>query len=81
MVGGNKTVGLDQKGRIGIVAFDFGFCWGIPILFMALRKLHDVFRFGRATDLPKQTTLYRITDTTLCSTLAASQRLMFQFPA
>lgn len=42
MVGGNQTVGLDHKDRRTIAYFDFGFCWGIPITFMALRKLSDL---------------------------------------
>ena len=41
MVGGNRIVGLDHKERRRIVLFDFGFCWGIPIVFMALRKSSD----------------------------------------
>ena len=41
MIGGNRTVGLDHKDRRRIALFDFGFCWGIPITFMALRQSAD----------------------------------------
>ena len=39
MIGGNKTVGLGRNDRRRIMIFDFGFCWGIPMIFMALREL------------------------------------------
>ena len=38
MIGGNRSVGLGDKDRRRILMFDFSFCWGIPILFMSLRK-------------------------------------------
>lgn len=38
MIGGGRTVGMDRRDRRRIAVFDVGFCWGIPITFMALRK-------------------------------------------
>ena len=37
MIGGNKTVGLNHGDRRRVAIFDLGLCWGIPIIFMALR--------------------------------------------
>ena len=37
-MGGNKTVGFGRSERRRIVIFDFGFCWGIPMVFMGLRE-------------------------------------------
>ena len=48
MLGGNRTVGLDRKGRRRIVLFDFGFCWGIPVIFMAFRKSLNLPSQGQA---------------------------------
>jgi len=39
MIGGKRNVGLDdRRGRRRIAMFDFGFCWGFSVFFMALRK-------------------------------------------
>lgn len=38
MVGGSVAMGLDHRDRRRIAMLDFGFCWGIPVIFMALRK-------------------------------------------
>lgn len=38
MIGGGRTAGLDRRDLRRIAIFDFGFCWGVPVLFMALRE-------------------------------------------
>ena len=38
MIGGNRTVGLNRKDRRRITMLDFALCWGVPVIFMALRK-------------------------------------------
>jgi len=38
LIGGKRNVGLDRRDRGRIAMFDFGFCWGVPVIFMALRK-------------------------------------------
>jgi len=35
MIGGTR---LDDRDRRRIAMFDFAFCWGVPVIFMALRK-------------------------------------------
>ena len=46
MIEGNRSVGMDCKARRGIAMFDRGFCWGIPVTFVALRKSSDSFPDG-----------------------------------
>ena len=38
MIGAGQKVRLDSKDRRRIAMFDFGVCWGFPVIFMALRK-------------------------------------------
>jgi len=38
MIGGGRTAGLDSGDLRRIAMFDFGICWGTPVVFMALRK-------------------------------------------
>ena len=43
MIGGNRAAGLDCRDRKRIAMFDFGFCWGVPVVFMTLRKSSVVY--------------------------------------
>jgi len=38
MIGGGRTAGLDRRDLRRIAIFDFGFCWGVPVIFMVLRR-------------------------------------------
>ena len=59
--------------------FDLGFCWGIPITFMTLRKSPGLFSLMMAEGLPAyQTTSSKITGTILSNTSAVNLRPMFQ---
>ena len=79
MIGGNLTIGLDRRDRRRIAMFDFGFCWGIPVIFMALRKSPVVSPSIMAEELTRlKTTWSKVTDTISSNTLAANQRHTFR---
>ena len=43
MIGAGRAARLDHRDRRRIVMFDLGFCWGVPAIFMALRKSPVVY--------------------------------------
>jgi len=78
MIGGGRTARLDHRDRKRIVVIDIGFCWGAPVLVMALRKL-PVVPSSMIIEKSTQTTSFKVTDTISSNTLAALQQPTFRF--
>jgi len=80
MIGGGRAARLDHRDHRRIAIFDFGFCWGVPAIFMALRKSLVVSPSVMAEELScPQTTLSRVTDMISSNISAASQQPTFRF--
>ena len=74
MIAGGLTAGRDSEDRRRVRLFDLGFCWGIPAIFMALRRL-SVIPPSQPKDSPAfQTVLFKITGTMSTYILAADHR-------